>query len=357
MPSTSERSFPASVGDLADPACYHGPLDINGFDGAELVQHLRGMLLIRLVEQQLAERRKEGIIRGPVHLGVGQEAVAVGVSHSLRSTDRVFGTHRSHGHVLALGASVRGLFAEVLGKETGLSRGMGGSMHLWDVPHGFYGSVPIVAGTVPLAVGAAHAAKLQGRDDVGVCYFGDGAAEEGVVLESLNLASMLRVPVLFVAENNFFSSHLHIGFRVPFNSTARLAAVSDIQYKIVDGNDVLAVRRAAEELIRQARSEGRPAFLEAATFRWYGHVDWREDLDVGVARSAEDVARWRTRDPVRRLSEALERAGILGAADLQRLTEDLSAEIQADWELAMDDPWPSEDALLGRVYQGGRKSP
>jgi TPP-dependent pyruvate/acetoin dehydrogenase alpha subunit len=354
VPSTNERSFPASVGDLADPGCYQGALDVTGYDEAELIDHLQQMLLVRLVEQHLAERRKDGLIGGPVHLGVGQEAVAVGVSHSLRASDRVFGTHRSHSHVLALGSSVHRLFAEVLGKETGLSRGMGGSMHLWDKPRGFYGSVPIVAGTVPLALGAAYAAKLQQTGDIGVCYFGDGAAEEGVVQESLNLAAVLEIPVLFVVENNFFSSHLHIGLRAPFNTTARLAAVNGIRFEIVDGNDVLAVRESAESLIRYARSEGRPGFLEAVTFRWYGHVDWREDIDVGVARSAEDVTRWRARDPVRRLAESLEQSGILDAAGLSQLTDRLRSEVEAAWHRALQDPWPPEAALLARVYHDPR---
>lgn len=338
------------LGDLADPAKYHEPIELAGEDPEVLKGQLRKMLCIRLVEQQLARARKDGLIGGPVHLGIGQEAVAVGVSACLRSSDRIFGAHRSHSHVLALGSDVRALFAEVLGKDTGLSRGMGGSMHLWDGPRGFYGSVPIVAGTVPLAVGAALAAKLKGEDDVGVSYLGDGAVEEGVVQESLNLARMLGAPVLFVVENNFFSSHMHIGLRQPSNATARFAQAHDIPFAMVDGNDVVAVHRAARRLVEDARAGKGPGFLEAVTFRWLGHVDWREDIDVGVSRSLEDLKNWRSRDPIGRLAKALERVGAWSAAEHTRLVEELDAEIRLAWDRAMNDPWPKPEALLDRVY-------
>ena len=308
------------------------------------------IVTIRLVEQHLAARRRDGLIGGPVHLGVGQEAVAVGVSKHLRCTDRIFGTHRSHAHVLAMGASMRGLFAEVLGKDTGLSRGMGGSMHLWDQPRGFYGSVPIVAATVPLAVGAGLAAKMQGLSDIGVAYFGDGAVEEGVVHESLNLASVMRAPVLFVAENNLFASHMHISLRQPKDATARFAAAHDIPYEIVDGNDVLKVQEAAARLILRARAGDGPGYLEAVTYRWYGHVDWREDIDVGVTRSADALANWRKRDPLARLAKAMVVSGICQSADIDKVGDEIGADVRSAWLLAMADPYPELGTLFDRVY-------
>ena len=344
------------LGDLVDPTKYHEPIEISSEDPEFLRRQLRKMLCIRLVEQQLARARKGGIIGGPVHLGVGQEAIAVGVSACLRSSDRVFGAHRSHSHVLALGSDIRALFAEVLGKDTGMSRGMGGSMHLWDAPRGFYGSVPIVAGTVPLAVGAGLAAKLQGVDDVGVSYLGDGAVEEGSVQESLNLARVLGVPVLFVVENNFFSSHMHIGLRQPSNATARFAQAHDIPFAVVDGNDVVAVHKAARQLVEDARAGKGPGFLEAVTYRWLGHVDWRDDIDVGVNRSIEELQNWRARDPIGRLAAALEQAREWDPARHEKLIEELDAEITAAWDRAMVDPWPKPEATLDRVYaQGGRQ--
>jgi pyruvate dehydrogenase E1 component alpha subunit len=252
--------------------------------------------------------------------------------------------------VLALGGSIRALFAEVLGKDTGMSRGMGGSMHLWDGPNGFYGSVPIVAGTVPLAVGAGLAAKLRGSDDIAVTYFGDGAVEEGAVQESLNLAKVLGAHVLFVSENNFFSSHMHISLRQPSNVTARFAAAHCLPHDVVDGNDVVAVARATERLVGSIRRGEGPAFLEAVTFRWLGHVDWREDVDVGVARSALDVEQWRGRDPIARLERPLEATGCWSASHKARVVAELRQRIDEAWQVAVTDPWPKESELLDRVH-------
>ncbi len=341
---------PMTLGSLAEPTAHQEPLDLAGHDSQVLIDAFTSMMRIRLVEQKLARMRQVGAIGGPVHLGVGQEAVAVGVSHHLRSSDRVFGAHRSHSHALALGASVEGLFAEVLGRDTGLSRGMGGSMHLWDQPNGFYGSVPIVAGTVPLAVGAGLAAKMQKSGDVAVSYLGDGAVEEGVVHESFNLASQLGIPVIFVVENNLFASHMHISLRQPSNSTARFAEANAIQYAVVDGNDVTAVSAAAEELIGRARNGQGPGFIEALTFRWYGHVDWREDVDVGVHRAPDDLENWRRRDPLSRLLESLISNDCWTAADAQQLQDSLLIEIDAAWAVAELAPYPASEALLDRVY-------
>lgn len=339
-----------SLGHLADPARNQQAVDVTGEDVNTLLDQLRMMLRIRHAERCLADGRREGVIGGPVHLGVGQEAVAVGVAAELRKTDRVFGAHRSHSHVLSMGSSLHRLFAEVLGKDTGLSRGMGGSMHLWDQPNGFYGSVPIVSGTVPLAVGAALAAKMQGGGDIGVAYLGDGAVEEGVVHESLNLARMLKVPAIFVVENNLFASHMHISLRQPKPATSRFASANDIPCEIVDGNNVVEVRAAAARLIDRARAGEGPGFLEAVTYRWYGHVDWREDIDVGVNRSAEDVGAWRRRDPVARLVAGLGAHGLLDENQLAAMEADLALEVAAAWKQAQADAYPPLSALTSRVF-------
>lgn len=341
-----------SLGHLADPAQNQQPIDIAGQDVAALLTQLQMMLRIRLAERCLADGKRDRLIGGPVHLGVGQEAVAVGVAAELRKTDRVFGGHRSHSHVLSMGSSLHRLFAEILGKDTGLSRGMGGSMHLWDQPNGFYGAVPIVSGTVPLAVGAALAAKMQGGGDVGVAYLGDGAVEEGVVHESLNLARMLKAPAIFVVENNLFASHMHISLRQPKESTARFAAANDIPYEVVDGNDVVKVRAAAARLIERARAGHGPGFLEAVTYRWYGHVDWREDIDVGVNRSAEEVGVWRKRDPIARLVAGLQALGLIDADHLAAMETKIAEEVAEAWKLAQSDAYPPLSALTSRVFAG-----
>lgn len=339
-----------NLNQLADPAAFHESIEIDGVETDVLKKMLKSMITIRKSEQQLALGRKNGLIGGPVHLGVGQEAIAVGISQSLQSTDRVFGAHRSHSHLLALNPDFYRLFAEVLGKETGFSRGMGGSMHLYDQPSGFYGSVPIVAGTVSLAVGAAMAAKMQGTQDVGLAYIGDGAVEEGVVHESFNLAKIQEAPMLFVIENNLFASHMHISLRQPSDMVSRFAIANEIPHKLVDGNDVVAVLNAAREQILDMRAGAGPRFLELVTYRWYGHVDWRDDVDVGVDRSQDDIENWRARDPVARLSKAMMDAGLWSASEELALNEELDASISDAWDQAMIDPYPALNATLEYVY-------
>ena len=329
--------------------------DISALSSKDLTEQLTSMIRIRQAEVKIAEMRRDGHIGGPVHLGAGQEAIAVGISSHLRKSDRVFSAHRSHAHLLALGTDVRKLFAELLGKATGLTHGMGGSMHLWDQPNGFYGSVPIVAGTVPLAVGAGLAAKMQKSGDVAVAYFGDGAAEEGVVQESLNLASQLGIPILFVCENNFFSSHMHISQRQPIHSVARFAEANNIDSEVVDGNNVASVSEAAARLISQSRARNVPGFLEVVTFRHYGHVDWREDIDVGVNRSASEVEKWKSRDPINRLKRAILEKKILTDSEIESIYLNINSEIETAWKQAVSDPYPAESELLRTVYKEVRK--
>jgi len=336
--------------ELSNPEKYHDSISIDNQDASALKNILSTMLLIRKTEQQLALGRKNGLIGGPVHLGVGQEAIAVGISQNLRKTDRVFGAHRSHSHLLALNPNFYRLFAEVLGKKTGFSKGMGGSMHLYDQPSGFYGSVPIVAGTVSLAVGAAMAAKMQNTDDIGVAYIGDGAVEEGVVHESFNLAKIQKAPMLFVIENNLFASHMHISLRQPSDMISRFAIANDIPYKLVDGNDVVAVAKAAKELIDDIRAGKGPGLIELVTYRWYGHVDWRDDVDVGVDRSLDDIENWKARDPILRLSKSMIKAKMWTIEKEKNLNNKIDKEIQIAWEMAMNDPYPSPDATLKYVY-------
>jgi pyruvate dehydrogenase E1 component alpha subunit len=194
------------------------------------------------------------------------------------------------------------------------------------------------------------AAKMQGTDDVGVAYFGDGAIEEGVVHESLNLARVTRAPVLFVCENNLFASHMHISLRQPKDSTARFAVANDIPHRVVDGNDVVSVAKAAAELVAESRLGNGPGFIEAVTFRWYGHVDWREDIDVGVHRSQNELSQWRARDPVRRLRAAMIDQGVWSEKQDGDLNAELDELIDRAWSQAMSDPYPDESALMNRVY-------
>jgi pyruvate dehydrogenase E1 component alpha subunit len=342
----------SELGDLVDPAAatYLAPCAIAGSSATELLELLRIMHLIRKCEEQIAKWIESGRARCPCHLGIGQEAVATGVATALRPSDRLFGNHRSHAHYLAAGGDVYALLAEVLGRADGCSRGMGGSMHLQSLSCGFYGSVPIVAGTIPIAVGAGLAAKMDGRRDVAVAFFGDGACEEGVLHESLNLAAVYELPVLFVCENNQYSSHLDIALRQPSDRLSRYAEAHRVRAQVVDGNDVSAVVHAAAELVTDMRRESAPAFLEAITYRWRGHVGPKEDLDVGVRRSMQHLAAWKRRDPVQRLERALLEAQLASMGQLRTLEEQVHSQVEAAAERALDAPWPAEQTLLDFVY-------
>jgi pyruvate dehydrogenase E1 component alpha subunit len=340
---------------LLDPRNYHEPIELGDAKANDVVGYIKMMTEIRFAEEKIGDLLNQGQIKCPCHLGIGQEAIAVGVAAELRSTDRVFGTHRSHTHFLSMGCSLEELFAEVLGKASGASKGMGGSMHLWDQPKGFYGSVPIVGATIPIAVGAGLAAKLQGaakgsRDlDVGVCYFGDGASEEGGFHESMNLAASVGIPVFFVCEHNLYSSHLHISQRQPDVSIARYAEAHRVNYRIVDGNDVIAVKRATAELLRESRQNSKPAFLEAVTYRWRGHVGPKEDDDVGVQRK-DDLALWRKRDPIARLARALISRGDYTEQKWRQLDADARAKVERAAQFGIDAPYPDAAAARGMVF-------
>jgi TPP-dependent pyruvate/acetoin dehydrogenase alpha subunit len=339
-----------SLGPLADPQEFTQPIALRNVATESLLADLEKMVLIRCVEEAIASLVVSGEARCPCHLAVGQEAVAVGVARHLTSRDRLYGAHRSHSQFLALGGTPESLIAEILGKETGCSKGMGGSMHLVDESCGFGGSVPIVAGTVPVAVGAAMAFKIRKLPHVGVAFFGDGACEEGVVHESMNLASSMKLPVLFVVENNLFSSHLDIHLRQPGNRVARFAEAHAIAAEVVDGNDVLAVADAADRLVSRARRGEGPGFIEAVTYRWLGHVGADANIDVGVRRSLHEVALWKKRDPIARLEAALTSERGVEAARLGEIRGKVKMIVEDALSAARSAPYPSADALLGRVY-------
>lgn len=345
--SAEPRSPAFSLGAMSDPGepAFRRPIDLGGATPEQAARWLRQLVRIRCAEEKIGEEFGRATIKCPCHLVIGQEAPAVGVADHVGPADRIFGAHRSHAHFLALGGDLRQLLAEVLGKDTGCSRGMGGSMHLLDRAHGFYGSVPIVAATVPIATGAALAAKMDGAGAVAVSYLGDGATEEGVFHESLNFASVFKLPVLYVVENNLFSSHLHIGLRQPFDSVCRFAEAHGVPWRRVDGNDVAAVSRAAGDAVAAARRGGGPQLIEAVTYRWRGHVGHREDNDVGVQRK-DDLALWKQRDPIARLAAALP----AGAAQIDEVWREARAEVEAAWRQAWEDPYPPAEALLERVY-------
>ena len=346
---SGDRRSTTELGEMAVAGNCHEALVLPDGDRAWLVAGLRRMVAIRAAEEKIGEMVAAGRIRCPCHLAIGQEAPAVGVALHVRPGDRLFGAHRSHAHYLALGGSLPGLMAEVLGKDTGASRGMGGSMHLIDRAHGLFGTVPIVGATIPIAVGAALAAKMEGKGAVAVTFFGDGATEEGVFHESMNLAAAHRLPVLFACEHNFFASHLYVSLRQPAMSVARFAEAHQMPWTRVDGNDLVAMAGAVGEAFAAMRAGGGPQFIEAVTYRWRGHVGPREDDDVGVKRK-DDLHLWKLRDPIRRLADALVTAGTLAPDGLATMTAEAQQAASSAWDQADLDPFPAAGELLGRVY-------
>ena len=336
--------------DLINPDFFQNPLEINGFSDEDLISFLEKMLFIRLVENKLALEKRNNVIKGPVHLGVGQEAIPVAVSHFLREKDKVFGAHRSHGHLLSMNPNSKKFFSEILGKETGFCRGNGGSMHLWDEPSGFLGSVPIVAGTVPLAVGAAMSSKLKKDNSVSISYLGDGAVEEGVVHESMNLAKVQNLPVIFIVENNLFASHMDISLRQPNTFTSRFAEANQIENYLEDGNDVVSICKVIETLIENARKNNAPGFLELINYRWYGHVDWREDIDVGIKRSRKELDSWKKRDPIARLKKAMIDKKIFSNDKYNEILKKIELNIEEGWSFAVQSPYPDVNDLKRGVY-------
>lgn len=338
-----------TLGTLADPSCHAHACDLTGFTLADTRRMLERMIRIRLAEECIAMHVESGEIKCPCHLGIGQEAAAVGTCFRLSNKDRCFGAHRSHSHYLALNAPLDGLMCEVLGKEDGCSRGMGGSMHIISKEHGLYGTVPIVGATIPIAVGAGLALKHGKTDGVAVSFLGDGACEEGVFHESLNLASAHNVPVIFVVENNLFSSHLHISLRQPDDRIARFAEAHHIEHQTIDGNDVTHVIKVMDTALKKSREQRKPFLIEAVTYRWRGHVGHREDNDVGVARS-EDLAIWKQRDPIKRLSESMVAENHMTKDEVETLWDEIRTEVTCSWENAEMAEFPKLSSLRDRVW-------
>jgi TPP-dependent pyruvate/acetoin dehydrogenase alpha subunit len=308
----------------------------------------RVMLRIRRVEEAIAERYAAQEMRCPVHLSIGQEAVAAGVCAALRRQDGVFSGHRAHAHYLAKGGALTAMLAEIYGKAEGCSKGIGGSMHMIDLAAGFLGAVPIVGATVPLAVGAAWAAKLRGEDKVITVFFGDGTFEEGVVYESINFAVLHRLPVLFVCENNLYACYTRLPTRQPERSIHTQAAACGCTAINVDGNDALAVFDAADSAVADLRKGGCPVFIECSTYRWREHCGPNIDDDLGY-RPAAEVDQWKAACPVDRLAVMLnaipEYQNFIANAE-----REIAEEINAAFTMALAGNIPQQTDLPGYLY-------
>jgi len=300
------------------------------------------MLRIRRFEETVAELVSKREIICPCHLYIGEEAVATGVCSTLRQDDWVFSTHRSHGHYIAKGGNLKALMAEMQGKATGCSKGKGGSMHIASPEIGLPGSSAIVAGTIPLSLGAALAFSLQKRDAVSVAFFGDGAASEGVLYESLNFASLKKLPVIFVCENNLYSTHMPVSACLSDTNIYQKAEVFNMPGVRVDGNDVVEVYRAAKRATEGARCGKGPTLMECMTYRWRGHVGPDYDLDKGL-RSKEDLEYWMSRCPIKMLEEFLSEQGVLSESEKANIHRTIEEEIEQAVTFARESPYPEPD--------------
>ena len=302
----------------------------------------------RKFEEKIVEVYGEKEMRCPTHLSLGQEGAAAGVSVNLRKDDLVFSTHRCHSHTIAKGGDFKLMFAELYGKEAGCSKGKGGSMHFVQPDIGLMGASAIVGGSVPLAVGAALAAKMQGKDIVSVAYFGDGGIEQGAFHESMNFASLKKLPVIFVCENNFLATCTWLSVRQPYQDLYRRAAGYGVPGVQVDGTKVLEVYEAARQAVEHARSGKGPFMIEAICCRWKEHVGPNEDTHLGF-RTKEDLEEWKKKDPVKLFEKLLIEKNIVIKEDLEKISNDVQSQINEAVAFSKQAPFPKPEALYENV--------
>lgn len=317
-------------------------------DKEKMIEMYTTMTKIRQFETKLQEFFAAGKIPGFVHLYIGEEAVATGTCAALEKTDFITSTHRGHGHLLAKGGDLKLMMAEIFGKKTGYCKGKGGSMHIADVELGILGANGIVGGGGPLAVGSGWSAKYQGNGAVTVCFFGDGASNQGTTQEALNLASAWKLPVVFVNENNGYGISCSTKRSMAVTDIADRAAAYDMPGVVVDGNDVLAVNEAVAEGVKRARNGEGPSLIECKTYRWRGHFEG----DACTYRSDEELEGWKKKDPIPRFEQKLIEAEIVTAETLAEIRESVSRSLAEAIRFAEESPLPDPAEITDDVYVG-----
>jgi pyruvate dehydrogenase E1 component alpha subunit len=307
---------------------------------------LRSMWRIRAFEEEVGRLTRANEVHGLVHLSAGQEAVAVGVCRQLRDDDAVYSGHRAHGHAIAKGAPLARVMAELMGRDGGLCRGMGGSMHLVDVEHGFLGATGVVGGNVPLALGSALARRLAGGDQVAVVFFGDGAVQGGIFVESVNLATLWSLPVILVCENNGFAEFTPRSAHTNVERVSDVVAPYGLERETVDGNDLGAVREAFARFLAAARAGGGPALLECLTHRLRGHYEG----DPQLYREALAAEEWQALDPILRLQRKGLQDGWLDEDAPARLEQEARDEVEEAVRLARESPFPDASVAAELVF-------
>lgn len=308
----------------------------------------REMLLIRTFEERCSELYTKGKIGGFLHLYSGQEAVGVGFISALREDDYVIGAYREHGQCLAKGTDPKYVMAELFGKATGVSKGKGGSMHMFDVKRGFLGGHGIVGGGMPLAIGVGLSIHYRKSDKVCICFFGDGAVNEGAFHEAMNMVALWKLPVIYVLENNLYGMGTAVYRASSIPDLIRRASCYDIEREQVDGMDVLAVREVAERSVRKAREESEPRFIEALTYRFRGH----SISDPGTYRTKDEIEAWRVHDPILRMETYLKDNGMATDDDIKFMHDEATSRVQEAVDFAEASPFPAPEALYEDVYAG-----
>ncbi len=304
------------------------------------------MLEIRYFEEKVFDLYTQNVVPGTIHLYAGEEAVAVGVCSTLRKDDYITSTHRGHGHCIAKGADLKRTMAEILGKKTGYCKGKGGSMHIADFSIGMLGATAVVGAGIPIAVGAGFSAKLRKSDQVVACFFGEGASNQGTFHEGINMASIWKLPVIFVCENNLYAMGTRQSMVMAIENIADRAVAYGIPGITVDGNDVLAVYEAACKAVERARKGDGPTLIECKTYRHKGH----SRVDPAKYRPKEEVAEWLAKDPIKRFKEKLLQTNILTEVEIQRIENEVSLEIEEAVKFAMESPFPEPEEALEDVY-------
>ena len=308
---------------------------------------LRTMQTIRRFEERASDDFQAGAIYGVVHCYIGQEAVAVGVCATLNREDQIISTHRGHGHCIAKGADLKRMMAELHGKKTGYCKGKGGSMHIADFSIGMLGANGIVAGGIPIITGAGLAAQLDGTGRVAVSFFGDGAASAGPFHESLNIASLWKLPILYICENNYYGVNTPASDAVAIENVADRAAAYNVPGVIVDGNDVLAVYEIAEAAVKRARAGGGPTLIECKTYRWRAHTEIKGTPDK---RPAEEIEEWKHKDPIGRFVSALKAHNILTDEAWKKMDDDVLRAIEDAVTFAKESPLPDLETVLEDMF-------
>jgi pyruvate dehydrogenase E1 component alpha subunit len=315
-------------------------------DKSLLLKMYEQMVTIRRFEERAGKEFAAGRVPGFVHLYAGEEAVAVGVCMHLTDDDYLTSHHRGHGHCIAKGVDVREMVAELLGREAGACRGKGGSMHIADVHKGMLGANGIVGGGFPLATGAGLTARYNGRGQVAVCFFGDGASNQGTFHESLNLAGIWKLPVVFVAENNGYAESTPVSYHMSCHDIAERAVGYNMPGVTVDGLNVLAVYEAAGEAIARARRGEGPSLIECKTYRYYGHFEG----DALTYRTKEELEAFMARDPIKAVRQALQERGVAAAEELNAIDQQVQERIDEAWRFAEAAPLPAPEEALTDVY-------